>query len=336
MLITGCRMAFADVAPALPSWDPQDRKQMIDDGWIAGGFILTDESAPPDDSVPEAALHLDDPSDEELAFTLEDGNEVSGEYVADYFSKRPDGHLVDPQNLLSESERNHLGEFLNSHSADSAIDLNVYVFGSDQQIPGDVRDEELAERLYSEGKPAMVIFYYLGSPKRSAMYLSPVMTDTVSAAEQRRALESSELQALGTTKPFNQVEAFLEQMSIRIYWMERMADGTAEGTMENIPDGERARAFHKSRNRVEEPVKIPSWIITAAWFFAAGSGGVIALWCLVIWWRGRVRYRFPEFGVEPRLGGNHGAGVGAVISFASPAVPPAMQRNQVPDYMRRA
>ena len=54
------------------------------------------------------------------------------------------------------------------------------------------------------------------------------------------------------------------------------------------------------------------------------------------WWtRRRARYQFPEFDVEPRLGGAHAAGVGAVISFASAAVTPASQRDQVPDYLRR-
>jgi len=36
------------------------------------------------------------------------------------------------------------------------------------------------------------------------------------------------------------------------------------------------------------------------------------------------------------LGAGIGAGIGAVISFSSSANPPATQRNQVPDYMRRA
>jgi hypothetical protein len=54
------------------------------------------------------------------------------------------------------------------------------------------------------------------------------------------------------------------------------------------------------------------------------------------WLKKRACYRFPEFDVEARLGGAHAAGVGAVISFASAEVPPASQRDQVPDYLRRA
>ena len=125
-------------------------------------------------------------------------------------------------------------------------------------------------------------------------------------------------------------------MSIRIYWMERMADGTAGEAMEGLPDGGRTRAFPKKEAPAETPMKIPAWARLAGWVFAAALGGILSVWSLVMWWRGRARYRFPEFEVEPRLGGSHAAGIGAVISFASPAIPPAMQRNQVPDYMRRA
>lgn len=336
ILILGIQPAFSNSEPPLPSWNAEERKRMIGEGWIAGGSLFTYETLPLEDSAAETPLHVEEPTAEELASAPEAQNEVSEEYLVAYFAEKPAGHLVDPQDLLSERERKDLEVFLDYHAGDSSIDMYVYVFGTDQQIPGDVREEEVVERLYSVGKPAMVVYYYLGAPQRSTVYLSPVITDTVSVAEQRRALESSVMQAFGSTQPFDQAEAFLVQMSIRIYWMERMAAGTAEETMEGIPDGDGARAFHRKEVPVESRMKIPAWGRLAAWVLAAASGGVLTLWSLVMWWRGSVRYRFPEFEVEPRLGGSHAAGIGAVISFASPAIPPAMQRNQVPDYMRRA
>jgi hypothetical protein len=74
--------------------------------------------------------------------------------------------------------------------------------------------------------------------------------------------------------------------------------------------------------------------------FALPAGVVLGLLAMVcVFWRvrrARARYHFPVLEVEPRLGGNHAAGVGAVISFASAAVPPASQRDQMPEYLRRA
>ena len=335
-LLLGSHLATAITEPPLPSWDAEERKNMIDEGWIAGGSLFTYETLPLEDSTDETPLYVEEPTAEELAISPEDENEVSEEYLTAYFAGKPAGHLVDPQDLLSTREQKDLEAFLDYHAGDSSIDMYVYVFGSDQHIPSDVREEEVVERLYSVGKPAVVIYYYLGAPQRSTVYLSPVITDTVSAAEQRRALESSVMQAFGSAKPFEQVEAFLVQMSIRIYWMDRMTAGTAVETMEKIPDGEGVRGFQNKKPSVQKRFEIPVWGKMAAAVVVAAGGAILVLWSTLMWWRGRVRYRFPEFDVEPRLGGSHAAGIGAVISFASPAIPPAMQRNQVPDYMRRA
>lgn len=326
--------------PPLPVWDEVERQKMIGEGWIAGGILLTFEPfTPPQQATEkEAPLGLEAPTAEVIAEAEEEDNVVDEKYLVEYFAEKPEGHLVDPQSLLSTKEVKDLEAFLKYHSGDSSIDMFVYVFDGEQVIPSDVRKEEVVERLYSVGKPAMVAYYYLGAPQRSEIYLSPVITDSVSAAEQRRALESSVMQAFSSVDSASQLEAFLVQMSIRIYWMERMSEGTALETAEAIPDGSDARAFHRKKEDSETvpAVALPKWSGIAGALFASFCGGLLVIWSAMMWWKNRVRYRFPEFEVEPRLGGNHAAGIGAVISFSSSAVPPARQRDQVPDYMRRA
>ncbi|QTN31722.1 hypothetical protein HZ994_05075 [Akkermansiaceae bacterium] len=335
ILLLGSCLASANSEPPLPDWNSEERRKAIGGGWVAGGSLLTYEAFPPEEEEAETPLDVEGPTAEELAGFPEDENEVSEEFLAAYFAERPEGHLVDPQNLLSTRESQDLEAFLARHSGDSSIEMYVYLFGMDQQIPGDVREEEVVERLYSVGKPALVVYYHLGAPQRATVYLSPVITDSVSAAEQRRALESSVMQAFGSAQPFEQLEAFLVQMSIRIYWMERMASGMADETMEEMPGDVVAVPAGNEQPRPKR-FEVPAWGRLALWSAAAAGGGLLALWSLVMWWRSRVRFRFPEFEVEPRLGGSHAAGIGAVISFASPSLPPAKQRNQVPDYMRRA
>lgn len=327
---------MARTEPPLPAWDEEERMKMVEDDWLAGGLLLNFETLPGEAGAEELPAEIEDPSPEELVEAPEDELEVPEEFLAPYFESKPPGHLVDPQELLTMRERNDLEAFLDHHGDESLIDLYVYVFGADQRIPSDVREEEVVERLYSVGKPAAVIYYYVGAPQRAAIYLSPVITDTVSAAEQKRALESSVMRAFGSTVPAEQLEAFLVQMSIRIYWMERMTEGTAEETMESIPDAESARSTSGRKPVPEMPAEIPSALKLAGAVMVTGAGGLLTLWSALMWWRGRARFRFPEFEVEPRLGGNHAAGIGAVISFGNSAIPPAMQRKQVPDYMRRA
>jgi len=125
-------------------------------------------------------------------------------------------------------------------------------------------------------------------------------------------------------------------MSIRIYWMERqLANGPAATINTSQPSATAAandRAAAKSARLV--------FLQGLAHRFALPAAALLGIFTFLLglshWLRRHARYRFPEFNVEPRLGGAHAAGVGAVISFASAALPPASQRDQVPDYLRRA
>lgn len=286
-----------------------------------------------------AQEHRAEPASDEAAASekknINAENEIPKKFWSGYFHARPKSFLVDPQGLLSRVDyRDRLG-FLNYHADDSTIDLFVYVLKGDQEISGEVREEELVERFFKHGRPAAVLFYYMGKPQRAVLQLSPALTDVVPAAEQKRAMESAVMQASKDQDPARQIESFLVQMSIRIYWMERMLDGGELKAME--PPGVRgASGVQEWKPTLME--KLQPVIDELERFTIPAVAGVVVLAGLVMtaWAKRRSRYRFPEFEVEPRLGGSHAAGVGAVISFASAAVPPASQRDQVPDYLRRA
>ncbi|MDP3849484.1 MAG: hypothetical protein Q8Q59_03200 [Luteolibacter sp.] len=329
--------AFAAQEPGLPSWNEGELAGLEAGGWVAGSLLLTDEPLPEESAqTNEKPLDLAQPTAEEIADEQIPPTQIPEKFWPEYFSERPKSFLVDPQGLLGPVDyRDRLG-FLNYHAGDSMIDLFVYVFGGDQEIPGEVREEELVERLFSQGRPAAVVYYYLGAPQRSVIYLSPSLTDTVSAPEQRRALESSVMQAFNHVDPAGQIEGFLVQMSIRIYWMERMLGGAES-------EGEAMPVFAQAARKSVKKSSLMEWLrphFEKARRFTIPAA-VIAMALLVAfatnsWLKRRARYRFPEIEVEPRLGGAHAAGVGAVISFASAALPPASQRDQVPDYLRRA
>jgi hypothetical protein len=330
--------ACALEGPALPTWHGnKERLEMEAQGWVPGAILLTDESVPGEPPEPAASpLPVQPPLPEEIAEDSKQFPGVAEKFLPNYFAQRPKFFLVDPQALLSPSEHRDRLSFLNYHASDSSIDLFVYLLGGSQEIPSEVRQEEITERFFSEGRPAVIVFYYLGAPQRSVVYLSPSLMGSVSAVEQHRALESSVMQAFERTNPSEQLDKFLVQMSIRVYWMERMlATGStstaALPTVMPVTPGEK-RAAVKSAKLI--------WLQETVSRFAAptalGLAALMLVWGFKHWLRLRARYRFPEFEVEPRLGGAHAAGIGAVISFASAALPPASQRDQVPDYLRRA
>lgn len=321
--------------PKLPAWNGTEKKDLISSGWVAGSLLLTDEPIP-DEPKPEVAaeLKVEQPTAEEIAQDTAQSPEIPEKFLPAYFAERPKSFLIDPQGLLGPSVYHDRLSFLNYHASDSSIDLFVYVIGGDQEIPTEVREEEVMERFFSEGRPAVVVYYYLGAPHRSVVYLSPSITDSISPAEQRRALASSVMQAFEKTNPSEQIEAFLVQMSIRIYWMERMLGGAGESPEELsfLPAPIAAKELAKNAKF--------EWARGIALKFAMPAGvafgSLLVAFILNFWLKRRARYHFPDFDVEPRLGGAHAAGVGAVISFASAALPPASQRDQVPDYLRRA
>jgi hypothetical protein len=329
-------LAGGRIEPDLPQWDPEERKALIEGGWVPGALLLTDDPLPESETpLPEPEpLHLQQPTDEEVANDALPQELLPETYVSDYFADCPAEFLVDPQALLATEDARNLLAFLNSHSRESSIDLFVYLFTTDQEIPSDVRFEEMVERFFSEGKPSCVVFYYMGAPQRSALFLSPVLTEKISAPEQRRSLQSSVMQAFNHTGHAEQLEAFCVQMAIRMYWMETMMNGGVVSAFADLTD-------LMTGSTVKKPaVSTPGWLVVTAsrWGgHAALAAAALTLSAgLAIWLRIRARYRFPEFEVEPRLAGPHAAGVGAVISFTSAAVPPASQRDQMPDYLRRA
>ena len=332
--------------PELPAWGEGEVEAMEENGWVAGAILLTDDPVPEEAGTDAGAgqasatsLDIAEPTAEEIAEPEQADGEIPEVFWPAYFGQRPERFLVDPQGLLGAVEFRDRLAFLNYHAGDSSIDLFVYLIKGGQEFPGEVREEELVERCFATGRPAAVVFYFLGAPQRSMISLSPSLTDVVSSVEQRRALDSSVMQALEKTDPIDQFEAFLVQMSIRIYWMERMMGEDAEsGAGEASPV--LAKAGHSKDAGAMEGLMTMArpWIEPLRPHVPFGLvllSALVSGWAAVWWYRRKARYRFPDFEVEPRLGGAHAAGIGAVISFASASLPPASQRDQVPDYLRR-
>lgn len=245
--------------------------------------------------------------------------------VTPLFATEPAGFLVDAANLLApQSARDRL-DFLAHHAADSKIDLFVFVVDPAWAIP-----DELAIGDWISGKQAIVVLFPHGEPQRAGLHIPGPLAARISEAEHRRALQSSVMPAIDKEAPDAQLEAFLTQLSIRLYWMEEMlAENDPPAAVRPAP----APAPSLSEDApADDTLAVPeSWI---PWMVVAA---IVLVATPAAWWahRMRARYRFPEFDVEPRLGGRHAAGVGAVISYLGPNLPPADQRDQMPDNPHR-
>jgi len=301
-------------------------------GWMS--ICVANESVSPPGSM-EVVPSLEENEPDKISVIKSDERPLVPEpFLNDYFGAKPKRFLIDPQNLISRNDRKKLEDFLIYHAGDSSIDIYVSVFATDQRIPDEVLQDELIKRHFSEGKPAVICHYFLDAPRRSTIHLSASLTDVVSVTEQGRALDSSKVGAMKTRSSSQQLEEFLVQMSIRVYWMERMLEGSINQELENLPSNEVDQPFENDELATENDH--PVWLVNSVW--AAGGLGLsaIILWGLVTWLKIRRKFMFPELPVEPRLGGVHAAGIGAVVSFSSPALAPASQRDQIPAHTRRA
>ena len=321
--------------PDLPVWSSSDFERLKKGDIIAGqdffAPVPVDPNAkidtPPPEELPAPEVEVPVPEIDETVIPSED--------MERYFSgpaQNPGGgtaFLVDPQDLLSQQEFRDRDSFLRYHASESGINMFVYLFDERQELPRGISAATVYEDLFSEGGPLAVVFYYLGAPDRTQVHFSSGIRAVISQDEQNRALRAAIQEAFEKSDVAYQLDEFLVELSIRLYWIER------ELKRSPVPRGARLEreeivAVGGQPEKDNGPgmgrVLLPALLIVVL-------GGLILLgrW-LLIW---RRKYFFPEVECGPLMGAPHAAGVGAVISFSNARLPPSKQRVQAPDYLRR-
>ena len=318
----------------LQPWTEEDLALLESGDLVAGHFLLGLPKTAPRNyfpELPEAPPELPDPG------KYQDENEVdrswiSAEMLGKYFSDKPERELVDPQQLLSQQAFQDRAAFLEYHRKDSDIPIYIYLFDGSQEVPYGYDVEAQLERQLSEHEPVCLAYYFLGKPEKSELAMSPGLRGSLTLLEYRRVLDSAIAEATEKSETVDQLEGFAVQLSIRMYWLERaMREKAGVGeTLRPAPDLPPPPKDHKTSWQKVEPflghatlVLFGLLVVTSGWI-----GRKIAL--------SRRRYVFPDSELPVRLEAPHAAGVGAVIRFHSTKVPPAAQREQVPDYLTRS
>ncbi len=324
--------------PDLPVWSPSDFEKIRKGELVAGQDFFAPAPVDPNAKIeplprpriPEPPVVVPVPEVDETV--------IPTEYLTEYFrevEQTPEGapiFLNDPQELLSQQEFRDRESFLRYHSSDSDIDMFVYLFDERQELPGGTNVATVYRDLFSERGSAAVVFYYLGAPERSQVHLSSDIQAVISQDEQDRALRAAIQEGFEKSDAAYQLDNFLVEFSIRLYWIERELKTAAGSTIAGLAQED------ASRSAVEVTVSAPDnspWrigpILQLTLLVVLLGGATLLGWLLLE----RRRYRFPEVECGPLLGAPHAAGVGAVISFSDSNLPPSRQRDQVPDYLQR-
>ena len=326
--------------PDFPQWKAEDWESVQNGEIIPGSTIFGDIALerllsgkmdpivvdPKVREIPEEEVQP-----EEHTTTIED------QFLSTYFHNAPETYLVDPQDLLSNYEKQEREKFLNFHADNYGLDLYLYLFDTNQEVP--VGESSLGIILdhFEQKGPAAVVFYYLGDPARAELRFTEDLAGIVSLGDKRDLRKLSIEEAMENEEPLAQLEAFSKHLSQRLYWLER--DLAEQGVLE-----EQKNANSQAGNGDDEAsVVMLLWgdfkSDTRSYYAVMGSlgfAGGLGLFILMRYLIDRKRvFVFPDAQGNPLLGAPHAPGVGSVLSYANRAEPPSLQRNNFPDYLRR-
>jgi hypothetical protein len=344
LMILGCGIVIAESLP-LPVWTKEDRSRLLAGELITGNAILVED--PEEIPLPQVVEAAEEPIIETLEPVAPvpdyDPVVIPRKFLPVYFSSVPDVYLMDPQGLLSRQEAIDREGFLQYHADDSELDIRMYLFDALQQLPEPYTIQKLCQDQFSGGPLTAVVFCFLGDPTRTQIAFGGDGAAQITPYEIRKILESAKIKAMEKSDPSAQIESFIVQLSIRLYWLERerarqKAIAAVQDGRSNAEDGADATGLTggAGKQRGDSPV---STVRSYAPYMVAGLIGVLSLgyglWLVWSIWVSTRRYHFPVFEIPERLGANYAAGVGAVIAFHSKLGSPSSQRDQVPDYLRR-
>ena len=323
-------------AQELPSWTPEER-ELVEKGLLIPGYDLLVEGL------------IDEQGEIKRSFSEFEAQPLANEYISDpepipdkffdaYFAERPDEYLIDPQQLLSRQEAIETKGFLDYHTADSEIDIRLYLFDAKQIIPSEYSLVHLAQEVYGDSHLTAVVFCFLGDPSRNRLAFGGQGAEHISGLRQRRMLESSLLRAMEKSELASQVDAFVAEMSIKLYWMEQ--DGIASDDKEVAVTGETEIPFSFHAGKVS--LQSPSFIEQVKFhqvhiLLGLGSSLLTILGTGGLWmqWNRTRRHHFQVLEIPRRLGADYAAGVGAVISFHNKYGSPANQQEEGINYLTK-
>ncbi|MDE0825334.1 MAG: hypothetical protein OSA48_00830 [Akkermansiaceae bacterium] len=322
--------------PTLPEWSEGDLEKLKTGEIVPGRELLKELTGeltlPPLPETPEEELPPEPDPEEEVVEV--DPTVIEEQFLEPYFGRTPASFLIDPQETLARQEYRDRESFLAHHAGDSEVNLYVYLFDAEQQLPEGATIETVFDEHHARSGPTAVVFYFLGRPERSLIALSESIRTVVSQEDRERALRVSIQEAYEKSDPSHQLENFSVELSIRLYWFEKAM--AIPGGVE--PEEDEAL----TANETLPPITLPMPESEALKLLTKSLWAVIVVvFTVVITWVGRLiarrrlRHVFPEVEIEPMLGAPHAAGVGAVVSFSSSQLPPSQQRDQVPDYLQR-
>lgn len=326
--------------PELPNWTEGELKELEEGEYVPGSTLigtLARESLESEDDAPIVLTEAERALSEDEGGAQGDPRKIPEEFLPEYFQKPPSGFLNDPQDLLTSQERIDLEKFLAYHTQDVGLDFYLYLFDEKQELPTGSDLEGVVSSHFDPARPAAVVFYHLGAPRRSSMHFTQRVLEVASDAERSRVLWLAREEAAEKSDSSSQLEVFSTQLSIRLADLEKVIRDSGRRL---LPDDSLLSGGDGPSDGRSGPGRWSRLLGSQAVFWGLVGGLVIGLAGMLGWvgrWIAmrRKSYLFPDAEGSTLLDAPYAAGVGGVLSFASAQTPPSRQKSDVPDYLQR-
>lgn len=333
--------------PPLPEWNEEDQVRLKKGELIVGRALLTLEGDPkpkvnPEDpiaepeepravEVPEPIVPVPARPELDPIPVSSDRTEIHQKLLERYFNSRPEPGLIDPQHLLSMQESEDTRYAFREHSAESSLPIYFFLFDAHQKVPEACSPQFVYDRLFAaDGQPVVIIYYFMGEPSRTQFFLGGAVGDDVPEWQLRELLVNASHTAAEKTDIFDQLDDFVGQLSMRLFWVEKMLE---ELVNKALPQEV------KQENQKKDQVDYGKWfgalsslgVNVAPYILVLVSGvvGIISCAALGFFWMRNRRYIFPvSDGGKGRLGAPRGVSSGGVLSFRNMDQPPSEQTAQ--------
>ncbi|WP_018970565.1 hypothetical protein [Rubritalea marina] len=321
--------ALAAKLPALPEWSEEDKQRLEAGELIVGGALLADEFVIPEreqnvtPSV-EVVIEAVEEKPQEPGFEVLDQNStIFGRHLLNYFGEQASSHLVDPQQLLSMQERQDFLYALKVHADVAKVPVYVYLFDEEQRVPEGYHPEQNFKRVFkSVEKPILIVYYYMGAPMRSQLALVGGQSSEVPDWHMRELLWNSSDKAKEKSDVFDQLDAFLGQVSMRLFWVEELLDELVVENRSPLEVAEEANTSEVGSSKLYQNL-IAKVNLSVEQLMLSLSVFILILTSFLWWWKRR--YIFPDTPSPRRLGAKNGGTCGGVLAFRDAHESPSEQ-----------
>lgn len=236
-----------------------------------------------------------------------------------------DEHLIDPDNHVSETQKEDLLKFLQFHARDAQIKAFVVVTDRDQAVPSTADLSSIASGSLNLQDSCLAV-YPLGEPWRARLFLTASIHKMVPADYLNNVVTDCAKDAALVTDSLEQLHRFTVRLSIRLFWLEKLigSNHTAltPANHEEIPSDiivrrEAALTEALLENNIPHSGPVFQWwsVVFGVLLSLAGGGAAYA----TLYYRRRRLLKYvwmlPDIEVPPRLGGAFSGGGGAWIQY---------------------